>query len=274
MQDPSQAAESLAQVADDVIEDLTGVDTSDGHVTREKADGAELILDRFGSGDRLFVLIHGIGMGRKVFSDLITHLSPHGRVWAFDLPGYGEAAEPRRTPTMEKTADLVAEVLRAHGAHDATVVGHSMGTQVSLELAVRHPDLVSHLVLAAPTVDAAYRRGFRQAARLARDLWGEKLSVFILGGREYLRAGPNLVRKMHSMLVHRPEDVADRVGVPTLVIRGERDRVVPHEWAAEMTARLPEADLVELADRGHQTLITDAEVPARHILTFVGATAP
>lgn len=262
------AGSEVAAAADDFVDRVAGVSTDDGTVWRESASGAEFVIDEHGAGAPLFLLVHGIGMGRKVFADLIVHLRQHGRVWALDQPGYGEASEPPRTPTMQRSADLIAEILRRRGEHNVIAIGHSMGTQVVTELAVRHPDLVSRIVLAAPTVDVSARKALRQLLRLIVDLLDDSPKVLLLGAREYLRAGPNLPRKMRAMLVHRPEESYPRVTVPALVMRGEDDKVVPHAWAEQVVRLIPNARLVELAGRGHETLIKDAKDPAGEILSF------
>lgn len=215
------------------------------------------------------VLIHGIGMGRRVFGDLVDHLVDDAFVVAIDLPGYGDAPEPERTPTMERTADLVAAYLRRLGRGPAVVIGHSMGTQVGTEVAVRHPELVGHLVLVAPTVDRRRRHALVQLARLGWDLLGESPKVLFLGAREYLRAGPNLRRKMTAMLVHRPEDVYPRVQAPTLVIRGGTDRVSTERWCREVVHGIPDARLYVIEDHGHETLISDAGPAAAEIRALI-----
>jgi len=252
----SAAVQDAAGAADETTDALAGLPDS-GSIARFPVGGAELIVEEHGSGPRLFLLLHGIGMGRKVFGDIIGRLSPHGRVWAIDQPGYGEAPEPPRTPTIERMADWVAALLRDRGELGAIVIGHSMGTQVAVELAVRHPELVSALALAGPTVDADARSARRQLARLCRDLFIESPRVLLLGAREYLRAGPNLRRKLRAMLVHRPEDAYPRVEVPVVVIRGEHDYVAPRGWCERVAALLPKGRLVELAGHGHETLIRD-----------------
>lgn len=219
-------------------------------------------------GAPTYFLIHGIGMGRTVFADLVAHLGAQADVVAVDLPGYGEAPEPPRTPTIERIADLVGAYARTLGA-PVILLGHSMGSQVATEVAVRHPDVASALILAAPTVDRRHRSALTQLWRLVRDLLGESVRVLAVGGREYLRAGPRLSSKMRAMLHHRPERSYPRVGVPTLVIRGERDRVCPPAWCDEVTAAIPGATQVAIPGHGHETLIRDAAPAAREITRFL-----
>lgn len=173
--------------------------------------------------------------------------------------------EPTRTPTIERMADLVAAYLRHLGRGPVVLLGHSMGTQVVTETAVRHPDTVDRLVLVAPTVDRHHRRALRRLWRLGRDLWGESPKVLLLGAREYVRAGPHLRRKMRAMLSHRPEGVYARVSAPTLVVRGELDVVVPREWFDEVVGAIPNSRAFVVEGHRHETLIRTAGPTAREL---------
>lgn len=229
--------------------------------------GAALVFEDFGSGPHPIVLLHGIGMGRSVYIDLIRRLS--GRVIGIDLPGFGEAPEPERTLTMERHADLVAAFLRSRRIADAVVLGHSMGSQIAAEVAARHPDVVAGLILAGPTVDSTARSVRVQASYLLRDLIGERPTVLWRGAREYLRGGPHLIRKIRATIVHEPEKAYPRVRVPTLVLRGSRDPLAPMTWCREILTLVPDARFAEIPDHGHGTLISDSGLAAEQILEFV-----
>jgi len=232
-------------------------------------DGATLVWDAHGSGSPTFVLLHGIGMGRSVFAGLGERLAAHGRVISIDLPGYGEAPEPPRTPTVERMADHVAALLRDEGIERPVLVGHSMGTQIAVEVAVRHPALRPRVVLIGPTVQVGRRRIFTQLRLLAADLLGESPKVLLIGAREYLRAGPHLRQKMRAMLAHRPELAYPRVTEPALVIRGEDDLVAPHDWCRWVADTLPQGRLAEVPGSGHETMIRDPDPSAERILHWL-----
>lgn len=230
--------------------------------------GATLVAERRGSGGPPYVLIHGIGMGRTVFADLVSHLDDSRGVVLIDLPGYGEAPEPERVLTMERTADLVAAFLGSAVREPAVVIGHSMGAQVALEIGARHPHAVDKLVLAGPSGDPTARSAPRQVGRLLRDLAVESPQVIVVGAREYVRAGPHLTTKFRAMLAHRPEEVLPRVSAPTLVLRGENDLVSPREWCRRIADGLPDGRLAEIAGHGHETMIRDAAPAAALIRAF------
>ena len=235
--------------------------------------GATLIAETSGepvpSGAPTYVLIHGIGMGRSIFADLDDHLDRTARTIAIDLPGYGDAPEPPRVLTMERTADLVAAFIRARCVGPVVVVGHSMGTQVAVEIAARHPQLVRSIVLIGPTVNRRERTARAQVLRLAQDLALESPRVIFVGAREYVRAGPRLRAKFRAMLVHRPEMTYPRVDVPALVLRGENDYVSPRSWCRFVAASLPTGRLAEVPGHGHEAMIRDAAPAAAMIREFV-----
>lgn len=234
--------------------------------------GATLVAETRGAADAqsTFLLVHGIGMGRTIFADLSEHLvAAGGGTIAVDLPGYGEAPEPVRVLTMERTADLLAALLRDRRSAPVVVVGHSMGSQIAVELAARHPQLVDRVVLIGPTVNRRERTAWQQILRLVQDIAIESPRVIAIGAREYLRAGPNLRGKFRAMLAHRPEAVYPRVAAPTLVIRGESDRVCPPAWCRFVVAALPDSSATEIAGHGHETMIRDAAASAAAIRRFL-----
>lgn len=227
------------------------------------------MAERRGSGTPIFVLIHGIGLGRSVFADLIDHLDDTAQVIAIDLPGYGEAPEPPHVLTIERTADLIAAYLRERVDESVVLVGHSMGAQIAIEIAARHPDTASHIVLIGPSGDRRGRSATAQLGRLVRDIAIESPRVIAVGAREYVRAGPNLRLKFRAMLVHEPERVIAQVTAPTLVLRGENDIVSPAGWCRFLVSELPNGTLKEIPGHGHESMIRDAAPAAALIGQFL-----
>ena len=173
---------------------------------------------------------------------------------------------------MARHADLIAAFLRSIDVSDAVVIGHSMGSQIGAELASRHSSLVDGLVLAGPTVNSASRSVREQATYLMRDLIGERPIVLWRGAREYLRGGPHLIRKIRATVVHEPEKGYAKVKCPVLVLRGERDPLAPVDWCRTIVSLVPgRAELHEIPDHGHGTLISDAELAADIITDFAAS---
>lgn len=219
--------------------------------------------------ERVFVLVHGIGMGRIVYDEVAPILATRGRVIALDLPGFGDSPEPGSESSIEETAQHLARFIREEGLGRVVLVGHSMGTQITAQLAVDEPDLVDGLVLIAPTINRHERTATQQTARMTQDLNGEGLKVLFTGVYEYFKTNPVwFANKLKVMLEHHLEDICPRIQVPTLVLAGETDKVCPREWVAEVAAALPQSTMHLVPDRGHEAIIKSPEPVASMIVDY------
>lgn len=244
---------------------------SDGELHRYDTGDGELVFERRGApGGPVFLLVHGIGMGRVVFADVAEILAEHGLVITVDLPGFGDSPEPDRARTIAESGDVIAAFARDLGLSPVVLVGHSMGAQVVAEAAARHPGLTESLVLIAPSVNPAERTVRLQGLRMMQDLWNEHPKVLFLGTTQYMKAGPRwFAKKLRVMLEHRLEETLPRVRARTLVLRGETDPVTPRDWAQRIVELLPDGRLEEIEGRGHEALISDPEPVATLIREHV-----
>ncbi|HEX9948059.1 MAG TPA: alpha/beta hydrolase [Allosphingosinicella sp.] len=114
-----------------------------------EVDGVRLHYLERGSGP-LVVLLHGNATMIQdwLASGLFDALAETNRVIAFDRPGFGHSDRPRSTIwTPAAQARLIAAALAAKGCGEATIVGHSFGTMVAVELGLNHPEAAASLVL-------------------------------------------------------------------------------------------------------------------------------
>lgn len=243
-------------------------------VRRVQAGGYEVVTtDTDKVAGRTFLLVHGIGMGISYFAQLSTALEEYGRVVAIDLPGFGDAPEPKHSLTMAQMGALLIDFVTVEGLVQPVLVGHSMGTQVVAEAAAQRPDLFPEVVLVAPTVNQHERSIAKQAWRMTQDLFGESPRVLVVGVKNYAKTGPRwFIKKLHSMMDHAVEDTLPRIQAHTLVIRGKRDHVCPHGWVEEVTALIPDATMVEVDGRGHETMVKDGVCVAEYIAAHVALT--
>ncbi|MHA7303674.1 alpha/beta fold hydrolase [Arthrobacter sp. TMN-49] len=235
------------------------------------ADYEVVTTDTDKVGGRTFLLVHGIGMGISYFAQLSAALEDQGRVVAIDLPGFGDAPEPAQALTMAAMGKVLIDFVEVEKLGNPVLIGHSMGTQVVAEAAAQRPDLFPDVVLVAPTVNRHERTIHRQAWRMVQDLFGESPKVLGLGMRNYAKTGPRwFIKKLHSMMDHTMEDTLVQIQARTLVIRGKRDRVCPHGWVEEVTALIPDAVMVEVDGRGHETMVKDGACVAGYIVDHLG----
>lgn len=119
-------------------------------------DGHRLVYDRYGSGERTVVLLHGLLMRRNMHAPLATELAANGyRVICLDLLGHGDSDRPldKRLYSMELYGQQVIAVLDELGVDSAVVGGTSLGANVALEAAIQAPDRIRGMVTDMPVLE-------------------------------------------------------------------------------------------------------------------------
>jgi 2-hydroxy-6-oxonona-2,4-dienedioate hydrolase len=216
------------------------------------------------------VLIHGYGVSSRYMVPIARRLAAERTVYAPDLPGHGRSEDPGRTLTVPELASILYEWMDAAGLGRVALLGNSMGCQIAVELAVRHPERIDRLILAGPTVDPEARTFWRQLPRFILTAFAERPSLVFWVAWDYLRAGPKrILREMDVAFADRIEDKLWQVSMPSLVLRGERDAIVPQRWAQEVVRCLDTVDLEVIPGAGHALNYSAADELMRRIRPFL-----
>jgi pimeloyl-ACP methyl ester carboxylesterase len=197
------------------------------------------------------VFVHGIGMSHRSFARSQRALAETHRTISVDLPGFGWLRAAGRRLSIEELGDLVVRAVRSRGYDDLVLVGQSMGTQVVVESARRHPDVVGSIVLIGPVVVAERRSLALQALDLARDGFVERVRMNAVLVTDYLRSARQYTRELRPMLRYRMEDTIAEVTQPVLVVRGTKDPIARHDWAERVAGAAPIGAFVELEGPHH-----------------------
>jgi 2-hydroxy-6-oxonona-2,4-dienedioate hydrolase len=222
-------------------------------------------------GAPVVVLVHGVGVSSRYLLPTAGRLADGCSVHVPDLLGFGRSARLPGRPTVARLADVLHAWLDAAGLErpDA-VVANSFGCQLAVELAVRHPERVARLVLVGPTVDRGARSLARQAARLALDIPREPPALWAVQAVDYsLHVAKSGFAAFVEMVRDPVETKLPRVAAPALVVRGSRDPIVTHRWAAEVAATLPRGRLVEVAGAPHAVNYAAPDALARLVRDFL-----
>ena len=175
--------------------------------------------------------------------------------------------EGERRQTIEGYADLVVEFMAALDLESPTVVGHSMGGAIALDLALRYGDQVGGLVLVGtgarlrvmPSLLERLKGEFKSTVDLfCRYAYGPLASeeMVRLGREEMLAVGPEVL--WGDLLACDRFDVMGRLGevrLSTLVICGEEDQLTPLKYSPFLADHIQGARLVTIPEAGHMVML-------------------
>jgi pimeloyl-ACP methyl ester carboxylesterase len=203
------------------------------------------------------VCVHGLGVGPAYLHPLARELGARHEVPIPQLP--------REPMPMHQLAEALVPLL------PGALVANSMGCQVAVEAAIRHPELVSHLVLMGPTVDPHLRPWPKMVPGFVLDCAREPASLWWIIARDYTLTGPRrFVGMARHADTHHIEERLPLVTQPTLVMRGERDGFVSQRWCEEAAALLPRGRLVVVPHEPHAVHYTAPRVVAQEVEQHLG----
>jgi 2-hydroxy-6-oxonona-2,4-dienedioate hydrolase len=198
------------------------------------------------------VLVHGMVISSSYMVPTAERLALLCRVYAPDLPGYGQSYKPWPILLLPQLADALAIWMDTVGIPKAHLVGNSFGCQIIAEFALRYPDRVDRIVLQGPTVDPQARTLSQQLFRLGLNSLNEPLSLGRVTRQDYRAAGMRRAwRTLKLVIADRIEEKLPRIQAPTLVVRGAKGPVVPQRWAEEVARLLPKGQLIVIPGCPH-----------------------
>jgi pimeloyl-ACP methyl ester carboxylesterase len=246
-------------------------------------DGTPVNYVDVGSGDgEPVVLVHGLGGQWQNWLENIPRLAQERRVLAMDLPGHGLTPEPSDKISISGYGRCVDSFCEELGVGRAAVVGNSMGGFIAAEVAIQFPERVSRLVLvsaagisSADTLQRPILTIGRVAAAIAtntaarhRTLAARPItrhSSLALVARHPRLLKPDLAYEgffkgagkggfddaLRACLDYDFRDRLPDVKVPTLIVWGEKDSIIPVRDANEFERLIPDSRKVVMRDTGH-----------------------
>lgn len=214
------------------------------------------------------VLIHGFGGRARQWRHQIEAFARENRVIAIDLRGHGRSSRPPSGYDMDTLLADIMAVLDHLQVHRFVLAGHSFGVALATDFAFRSPERVSHLILIAGAGEYNIARYYRLLFRLP-----ESLVRFLQPVADrVVDASLTSLRQMylHSLCRWRGWDKFPGLKPPTLVILGNRDRVLPQE-AFERVAELVPADseVVNVGVSAHMVMLERRDRVNRAIERFI-----
>ena len=257
-----------------------------------KLRNATLNVADVGSGP-ILLLVHGFPLDHSMWRHQLDALSDTCRVIAPDLRGFGASSGAIETMTMEQFADDMAELLDELGIREPIAFcGLSMGGYVAWQFWQRHASRLSQLILCdtraiADTEEVARgrlvmaQRVLREGATIIAEamlskLFAEKTareqpSTLETTRQVMLATAPQAVAGALRGMAQRPDMTSElpHIDVPTLVICGAHDAIVPVAEMKALAEALPKATFVEVPGTGHMAPLEDPQTVNAAIRNFL-----
>ncbi len=262
------------------VEQLVDADTKFVEV-----NGVNVHYKTWGEGEPTFILLHGFGASLFSWHEVTEPLSEFGTVIAYDRPAFGLTERPLEWEGEspygpQAQVDIVIGLMDKLGVEKAILVGNSAGGTVSMQVALQHPEKVEALIL----VDAAVYAGGgapswsrpilktpqmnhlgpliarqlqAQGVEFIKTAWHDpsKITPDIFVGYQKPLQAENWDKALWQLTVASEESgLVERlveITMPTLVITGDDDRIVPTEQSLRLADELPNAELKVITQSGH-----------------------
>jgi pimeloyl-ACP methyl ester carboxylesterase len=247
-----------------------------------------------GEGPQTLVMIHGLTLHSGVFREQTAEFARHFRTVLFDNRGAGRTDKPDEPYTMRQFAADTAGLFNVLQIRRAAVLGISMGGMIAQEFAINYPERVACLVLACThfggksAIRPSPEMGAAIAAGAAATPEQRELQLRAGYADETIAGRPDVIEKVNEIRATHPmppfalarrmqalsgHDTAERlesIEIPTMVLTGTEDRLVPPGNAKMIAERIPGAVLKELPG-GHTFFMEHPELFNPLVIDFVKA---
>jgi pimeloyl-ACP methyl ester carboxylesterase len=225
------------------------------------------------------VFVHGAGGNNLLWTRTLRYTSGSAHAFAVNLPGHPSGEITCRT--VEEYSEVLGDFIYEKGLSRPVVCGHSMGSAISLTLAVEHPNTIGGLILvgggAKLGVSPAILEGLRGKPLKAIEEIITPMSFYIIdlsSGREARKtlSISNLPVFLNDYLACNGFDVRNelhKITTRTLIVCGDKDRMTPPKWSHYLNANILNSELHFVRDSGHMLPLEKPEVFARLIQSFL-----
>jgi 3-oxoadipate enol-lactonase len=241
------------------------------------ANGINLYYEVHGKGEPL-LLIMGLSLNSKSWFRTLPALSEHYQVIIFDNRGVGLSDKPNTPYSIELMAEDARAVLDAAGVESAHVYGISMGGMIAQKLAIKYPERIQSLILGCTTsggvnhVQPGADVSMLMLSRGSSIATPEEMAwatAPILYSQSFLEEHREMVAEdiqkrieipilpyaymlqLQACLTHDTYNDIDQIQVPTLVIHGDADKLVPYENGVTLAEKIPNAEFLTIQGAGH-----------------------
>lgn len=257
-----------------------------------ETEGAQLYWSSYGNGDPV-LLIMGLSFTHEMWFRLLPAFTTRYRAVVFDNRGMGRSSVPMGSYGIPLMARDALAVMNASGIDRAHIVGASMGGMIAQELALQHRDRVRSLILGCTSHSGLWGRwpdlrtlplfrNFPALTRIERERALIPLLYATTTPRDrieediQIRAACNwsadgFRRQFTGLLLWTSYRRLPNLRIPTLVVHGDQDRLVPVQNGQVIARRIPGARFELIRDAGHVMTTDQPEACSRVMMQFLEA---
>ena len=250
----------------------------------QEIEGARIALwasdGGYVEGRKTLFFIHGSAGDHTSWKEQYGALDGSFNIVAVDLPGNGQS-EGTSEQEVAAYARWVKKAVEALGLHRPVLIGHSLGAAIVLESALRYGDMLSGIVTvgggAAMPVNPMVLDGMREdPSMLVNSIPAfavskknrERLKGFLVEGLERVDTDVAYGNFLACNRFEISEEV-ERIRIPTLLICGEDDKMMPPKFSEYLEEKIPNARLVLIPETGHFVMMEDAQAFNEALVGFV-----
>lgn len=251
-------------------------------------DGNKIRYLKAGSSKKNLVLIHGLGASAERWEYVIPKFSENFSVFVPDLIGFGYSDKPNVDYTTDYFAKFVSSFLKTMGLETSSVLGSSLGGQIAIEYAIRNQKSLDKLVLVSPSgsmkqstpaLDAYVMAALYPDPEIAKNAFtmmtgGKEVNPTIVESFVQRMRLPNAKFAFMSTLLglkHASEIMTklEVLNVPTLVVWGEKDPVIPVKYAKDFVQEIRDCRFYQMENCGHTPYVEDPENFYKIVVDFL-----
>lgn len=240
-----------------------------------------------GRSNDTIILIHGLGASAERWQDVVPHLSKKYRVVIPDLIGFGYSDKPTVDYTVSLFVRFLFDFLDSLGIKKCTMIGSSLGGQIVAEFAIQYNQVLKKMILVSPSGFMEYstpaleaymmtvfnpdEQNTKKAFQMMYGLNGVESTVDDFRRRLKL---PGAQEAFISTIMHVSRTKIDckklsAISIPTLIVWGSQDRVIPSDNAKSFFSCLNNCNYVEMSGCGHVPYVDQPENFSKLVLGFL-----
>lgn len=277
-----------------------------GFATSVVLNDPEVSYTDTGKGDNIIVLVHGLGSNAGFWKNNITELAATNRVIAIDLPGYGKSSKGDYQYDMSFYTEILKKFIDTLKIKKFCLVGHSMGGQISIQFSLKYPEYVKKLILISPagiesfneeqsnmlnkfitpaSVKLSDNETIKNNIKNNFYIWDEKYNwlveerMKVTAASDFDNYTKAVSKSVAGMLDEPTSNLLDKIMVPTMIIFGTEDRLIPNKFFhPQITTeglfksaadKINNCILSPIKDAGHLVMIEKSNEVNTAILNFV-----